>query len=136
MLTGDLPYKGGNMHAVMRAKLNEDPRPPHEIVSDIDPKIEEIVLRAIERRPRDRYATAAEMLADLQDPSRVVPRDRALRGDPPLLDRIRLPRHIVVPSVIGFVIATLLALTWMMGQAAGRRDRRVPLPQHVPGEGP
>jgi serine/threonine protein kinase len=135
MVTGELPYKGGNMHAVMRAKLNEDPRPPHEVVSDIDPKIEEIILRAIERRPRDRYEIAAEMLADLQDPSRVVPRDRELRGDPPLLDRLHFPRRILVPSIIGTVIAALLALTWMMGQAAGRRDRRVPLPQNAPSEG-
>jgi len=135
MIMGELPYRGGNVHSVMRAKLSEDPRPPREIVSAIDPKIEEIILRAIERRPRDRYQTAAEMLADLSDPSRVVPRDPSLRGKPPLLDRIHLPRRILVPSVIGAVIATLLGLTWMMGQAAGRRDRRESLPQHAPVEG-
>ncbi|HEV3194484.1 MAG TPA: protein kinase, partial [Polyangiaceae bacterium] len=135
MVTGQLPYTGANIHAVMRAKLNEDPQPPHEVVSDVDPKIEEIILRAIERRPRDRYATATEMLADLQDPSRVVPRDPSLRSAPPLLERLHVPRRILVPGILGIVIATLLALTWMMGQAAGRRDRRVPLPPHVPSEG-
>ena len=135
MVTGQPPYTGGNSYAVMRAKLNEDPRPPHEVVSDIDPKVEEIVLRAIERRPRDRYETAAAMLADLQDPSRVVPRDPSLRRAPALLERLHLPRRILVPGILGIVIATLLVLTWMMGQAAGRRDRRVPLPQHSPSEG-
>jgi hypothetical protein len=35
------------------------------------------VLRAIDRTPRNRYASAAEMLADLEDPSRVQLTGRA-----------------------------------------------------------
>ena len=79
MVTAELPYPQGNVHAVMRAKLNLDPRPPREAMPTIDPKVEEIIMHAIERSPRERYATAKEMLADLENPSNVVIRDRTAR---------------------------------------------------------
>jgi len=71
MLTANLPYEGVNVYAVMKAKASEDPQPPGRWVPDLDPKLEEIVLHAIERTPRDRYASAQEMLADLENPARV-----------------------------------------------------------------
>jgi eukaryotic-like serine/threonine-protein kinase len=126
MVTGKLPYSGGNVHAVMRAKLNEDPRLPREAFSGIDPQVEEIILRAIERAPRERYATANDMLADLEDPTRVVPRDRSLRADRPLIQRIRIPRHIVFPAAVFVVIATLLVVNWMMGHSSHAHDRPLP----------
>ncbi|HXX65743.1 MAG TPA: serine/threonine-protein kinase [Polyangiaceae bacterium] len=120
MIAGELPYRAGNIHATMRKKLNEDPRPIRDVVHDIDPKIEEIVMRAIERSPRERYASAKEMLADLEDPANVVPRDRSGRETPPLLQRIRLPRRVLVPALLGTVIAALFALTWMTGRSGPR----------------
>jgi serine/threonine protein kinase len=77
MLTANLPYEGVNVYAVMKAKASDDPQPPTRWVPDLDPKLEEIMLRAIERAPRNRYASAKEMLADLEDPSRVQVTGRA-----------------------------------------------------------
>jgi serine/threonine protein kinase len=123
MVTGKLPYSGANVHAVMRAKLNEDPRLPRDALSSIDPQIEEIILRAINRSPRERYASAQEMLADLEEPSRVVPRDRSIRTDRPLIQRVRLPRNIVFPATVCLVIVTLLVMNWVMGHSAQRHAR-------------
>lgn len=128
LVTGELPYTASNIHAMMRAKLNTEPRPPREVKPDIDPKIEEIIMRAVERSPRERYATATEMLADLEDPSRVVPRDRSARAHPPLLDRIRLPRHIVAPGILVVVIGSLLALMLTSGRPPHRRSGAAPNP--------
>lgn len=77
MLTGEPPFVGGNAQTLLRAKASEDPRSPRQLVPDLDPKLEDIVLHAIERSPRDRYARAADLLAELNDPSRVVVRDRS-----------------------------------------------------------
>jgi serine/threonine protein kinase len=123
MVTGELPYVAGNVHAMMRAKLNQDPRPPHDVFSGIDPKIEEIILHAVERSPRERYATAKEMLADLEDPAQVVPRDRSTRRDVPLLERIRVPRRLVMPAILVLVIGGLVLLTLRTS-----RRRQPPLP--------
>jgi serine/threonine-protein kinase len=134
MITGDLPYTAANIHAMMRAKINEDPRPPREVMPDIDPKVEEIIVRAIERSPRERYPTAGDMLADLEDPERVVPRDRSERGKPHLLDRVRLPRKVVVPAVLVAVVGTLLTLTWISGHSAPRRGHAPPASSASPAE--
>jgi len=138
MITGELPFPQANAHAMMRAKVNQEPRPPHEVKPDIDPKVEEIILRAIDRLPRERYASAKEMLADLEDPSRVEPRDRSGERPTPLLERLRVPRAIIAPVVLSLVVGTLLVLTWVMGNSAGRRQPTVvPLPAsaQAPGRG-
>jgi serine/threonine protein kinase len=116
MLTAELPYPQGNVHATMRAKLNQDPRPPSEVMPSIDPQVEEIIMHAIERSPRERYSTAKEMLADLEDPSQVVIRDRAARQGIPLFDRIHVPRRVLARAVLALVIGALLILTLASGK--------------------
>src|ERR1700687_3418572 len=70
MLTGgELPYSRDNVYNMMRAKANEDAQPPTHYRPDLDPHLEEIILHAIERVPRDRYTSAAEMLRDLETPA-------------------------------------------------------------------
>jgi serine/threonine-protein kinase len=109
MLTGSLPYDAPNPHALMRAKTNDEPRPATYYVPDLDPKLETIVWRAIQRNPRDRYEKAAELLADLKNPSAVTPRDPNLaprRG-------FRFPRRLVMPLVIVLILGGLSALIWV-----------------------
>jgi serine/threonine-protein kinase len=122
MVTGELPFRAANPHALMRAKLHEDPRPPREVKAGLDPKLEEIILRAIDRSPRERYGSAKEMLAELEDPAKVVPRDRSA-VQRPLAAGIRIPRGVLGPVVLVFVLGTLLILTWKMGESAGRRGQ-------------
>src|SRR5262249_51094167 len=103
LLTGNLPYDAPNPHALMRAKTNDEPRPATYYTPDIDSKLETILWRAIQRNPRDRYETAAQLLADLKDPSAVVPRDPNLaprRG-------FRFPRRLIMPLVIVSILAAL-----------------------------
>jgi serine/threonine-protein kinase len=83
MLTGKLPFDSPNARALLRAKAAEEPRPPSWYVKDFDPGLEAIILKAIERDPRNRYESAADLLRDLQDPAAVPARD------PSLLERRR-----------------------------------------------
>ncbi len=137
MITGELPYPHGNAHATMRAKLNEDPRPPSEVMSGIDPKVEEIIMHAIQRSPRERYTTAREMLTDLENPSAVVIRDRAQRQGIPLLDRLHIPGRILARAVLALVIGTLLILTLASGRQRRTHAGPVPVPAvpEAPGSG-
>jgi eukaryotic-like serine/threonine-protein kinase len=82
MLTGHLPFSGSNVYAVMKAKTAEDPTPPSDWIPGLDPALQEIVLHAIERLPRNRYESAKAMLADLNEPSRVRVSGRAARLHP------------------------------------------------------
>jgi serine/threonine-protein kinase len=117
MLTGELPYSGVNVQSVMRAKQNDDPRPPSQIVSSIDPQVEEIVLHAIERAPRYRYVSAAEMLDELRDPTKVKPRpeEQRSRAHGPLLF---IPRKYLAIGLFIVVISTLILLVWLSSRSS------------------
>jgi eukaryotic-like serine/threonine-protein kinase len=130
MITGELPYPHGNVHVTMRTKLNQDPRPPSEVMSAIDPKVEEIIMHSIQRSPRERYTTAREMLTDLENPSQVVLRDRSPRQGVPLLERLHIPPRILARAVLTLVIITLLFLTLSSGRQ--RRTHAGPVPPPAP----
>jgi eukaryotic-like serine/threonine-protein kinase len=113
MLTGELPYTGSNVYNVMRAKTGEDPQPPSRYKPDLDPALEEIILRAIERQPRNRYQSAAEMLEDLRDPSRVSVRTRVMALRPRSLAMIRLRRGLALALFFGSLAAIFVFLIWL-----------------------
>jgi len=126
MLTGNLPFAGDNVYAVLRAKAKEDPQPPSRYRPDLDPHLEEIILHAIARQPRDRYSTAAEMHNDLRDPAQVIVTGRAARLHPRSLRRQRIRRALW--SAVFFVsLAVLFAfLIWL----ANRYPAGHPQPHH------
>ena len=88
MLTGEVPFSGNNVHAAMRAKMQEDPTPPRRLRNDISPQLEEIVLRALEREPQDRFESAFELREALIHPESVRVTGRAARQRP----KPKLPR--------------------------------------------
>jgi serine/threonine protein kinase len=55
----------GAPETVLRRIVHEDPEPPTFVNRAYPPTLERIVLRALAKRPSDRYATATEMARDL-----------------------------------------------------------------------
>jgi serine/threonine-protein kinase len=49
----------------MNARLLNQPVPPRELEPSITPQVQEILYRALERDPRNRYASAREFAHDL-----------------------------------------------------------------------
>jgi serine/threonine protein kinase len=76
MLTGKTPFAGNNPLAIMNSRMVNHPVPPREIDPGISPQLQEILYRALERDPRNRYSTAREFSWDLQHQDRVSPADR------------------------------------------------------------
>ena len=73
MLTGRLPFEAESAVAVAIKHIEEVPKPPREWNPDIPAGLESIVMRAMQKDAADRYASAAEMLRDIdsfkKDPS-------------------------------------------------------------------
>lgn len=93
MLTGQTPFNGPNPLAVMNDRLVNDPPSAREIDPEISSSIQEILYRAMERDPEDRYATAREFADALAHPETVEIIDRTVRKKRkparlPLLKRI------------------------------------------------
>jgi serine/threonine-protein kinase len=76
MLTGQVPFSGANPFLTMNERLLNNPVPPRELDPTISPELQEIVYRAIERDPRNRYAHAREFAHDLENPDQVGVADR------------------------------------------------------------
>jgi eukaryotic-like serine/threonine-protein kinase len=79
MLTGRVPFVGPNPLAAMNERVLMDPPPPRELNGEISPELEEILYRALERDPRHRYATAHELIWDLEHQEQVGVEDRGNR---------------------------------------------------------
>jgi len=76
MLTGKTPFQGPNPFAIMNDRLLNNPVPPREIDPSISPQVQEVIYRALERDPKNRYATAREFAWDLDHLDQVGVADR------------------------------------------------------------
>ena len=65
--TGRLPFDGPDAISVAMKQVNDLPAAPHEINPDIDPALENIIMRAMAKNPQERFATAQEMRLALND---------------------------------------------------------------------
>jgi tetratricopeptide (TPR) repeat protein len=59
-------FGGRNRQELLRQIAFEEPRPPRQHNPAVPVELETIVLKALEKNPADRYATAAELGADLR----------------------------------------------------------------------
>jgi serine/threonine protein kinase/tetratricopeptide (TPR) repeat protein len=66
MLTGKVPFAGGTVISTAMRRLNEPAPSPRELVGDLDPRWESVVLRCLERVPAQRFASAADVAKALQ----------------------------------------------------------------------
>ena len=67
MLTGQLPFQSDNSVSVAIMQLQTDTVKPREINSSIPEGLEQITMRAMQKNPKDRYQSAAEMILDLEE---------------------------------------------------------------------
>ncbi len=65
--TGTLPYDVPDAVSVALKQVNEQPKPLRQVKPDIDPAFEAIVLKAINKDPRNRFETASDMRTALNE---------------------------------------------------------------------
>ncbi|MBV9265085.1 MAG: serine/threonine protein kinase [Acidobacteriaceae bacterium] len=114
MLTGETPFKGPNAFAIMNDRLLNNPMPPRELNPEITPQLQEIIYRAIERDPKNRYSAAREMAWDLAHQDQVGVAERAELTDwktrrSPLHRTILFYAMIAMIPVVIFVVLLYVA---------------------------
>ena len=103
MVTGATPFEGESPYVVMNARVTGDPPAPRKLKPELNPALEEVILHALERDPKLRYASAAEMKRELDDLTLVTltNRDQRLRAPQPWKSgRRRLWVWVVVIEVL------------------------------------
>jgi serine/threonine protein kinase/tetratricopeptide (TPR) repeat protein len=125
LLTLEPAFGGRDRGELLRRIAFEEPRRPRVLNQAVPSDLETIVLKAIEKGPSERYATAEELAADLQRflESRPI---RARR--PTILDRARklARRHrpVVVTAAAGLVVVLAVlagSVGWVVRDRAARR---------------
>jgi len=116
MLTGEPPYTGSNPLAVMNERLLHDPEPVGRKRKDVSPQLEEILKRALEREPRNRYQTASEMAWELEHQEQVGVDEASERG--PILRGMKLPgaRRMLLYAALALVPILLFGLMVMLAR--------------------
>lgn len=66
MLTGDVPFKGSNIPAIMKKHLMSPPPPLATPGSGISPDVEKVVHRALEKQPEKRMASVEDFIAEFE----------------------------------------------------------------------
>ncbi|EFO80565.1 serine/threonine protein kinase with TPR repeats [Oscillochloris trichoides DG-6] len=66
LLTGTFPFHAETPMAMLAARLLQAPIPPRDVRGDLPSAVEDVVMRALARKPEARFASSAEMVAALR----------------------------------------------------------------------
>ena len=110
MLTGQLPFATESSLGTVLRRLSDDAPDPRAMAPTTPPWLARLVRRLLEREPSDRYATAEDVLRDLESHK----------------SRFRLQRRQLRTVATGVAVAAILAVSWFFFL------RPEPLPTLVP----
>jgi serine/threonine protein kinase len=66
MTTGEKPFAGTNVTTIIYKIIHENPVPPRELDVTIHPGLDKVIMKALAKKPDERYQTGAELARDLQ----------------------------------------------------------------------
>jgi len=106
--TGTLPFRQGNGPLLINSILNEEPKSPRKLNSQVSPGLENVILKALAKNPAHRYQSIRELGVDLERMTMGVSPVSATRRDR-LWNRTG-PRRwwIASAAALPFLLATLL----------------------------
>ena len=110
MISGEVPFRGPNPVVAMNQRLLIRAALPHEVEQSVAPELREVIYRALERDPRNRYMSARELVWDLEHPDHVDVADLVeMRATQSLAaSKTRLSWSYVAIALIPVIILALL----------------------------
>ncbi|HVJ91027.1 MAG TPA: protein kinase, partial [Labilithrix sp.] len=79
LVTGRPPFIADNPGAILIKQIEEMPKPPSQIIRGLDPILEEIILRAIQKDPAKRHQSSRELRVELKE--LIAPGDESAQED-------------------------------------------------------
>ncbi|HXG59731.1 MAG TPA: protein kinase [Planctomycetota bacterium] len=120
-VTGRPPFEGGSFAEILQNVLHQDPPPPRRLRPELPRDVETVILKAMEKDPARRYASALEMAEDLE---RCLRREPVAARRPSALrvwaSRIRRSPRLVAALAAGGLLAS--AAGFWEARRVARRD--------------
>jgi serine/threonine protein kinase len=66
MVTGMVPFSGDSEYKIMKGHLEDQPLPPWEINSKVSEEVGSVILKTLNKNPKDRYQKAKEVAENLR----------------------------------------------------------------------
>jgi serine/threonine-protein kinase len=115
MLTGKVPFTGSSPMQVINDRLLNYPVPPSVVEPSISPQLQEVIYRAMERDPKNRYGSAREFIRDLEHLDQVGVENR-----PELTEwkkrKAHLPRKIAYYGALALIPVVILLLMFILSR--------------------
>jgi serine/threonine protein kinase len=117
MVTGQVPFRGSSRLATIYQQINEPPRPPRALAPELPDEVEQVILKALSKDPRERQSSAMELFEEMREASLAAhalastfERSDTVREDTDRLNRIEeqrknlnatLKKHLVFEHFLG-----------------------------------
>lgn len=82
MLTGEKPFTGEALTTIMHHILKSEPAPPSELNYTVPEALSAVVMRALSKKPQDRYSDGRAMAAALRESLKDNPDMTIIKGKP------------------------------------------------------
>jgi eukaryotic-like serine/threonine-protein kinase len=127
LLAARPPFLGATLNETLEQVRHQAPLPLRRFCPGIDPSLETICMKCLNKQPEDRYASATELAADLSrylasEPIRAIP--SRLRGriaqavrDPGLMNRFHAfgTAYLIAAMILAAAHTSVFLLTWFSG---------------------
>ncbi len=117
LATGRRPFDAKISTALAGDIQHKPPPPPRQLKPDLSPKVEDVILKCLEKDPQIRYQSARELAVDLRRTAASV--SAVATAAPPT----QKGRKAVLTLALGLGLALALALVAAVLNPAGWRDR-------------
>jgi serine/threonine-protein kinase len=116
MLSGQLPFQAEHDQAVVYSILNEPPKPVTDLRSNIPMALEQVVGKALEKNPDERYQHMEELLDDLKSIAEGI-EPEGIRERLRKAKLLRRKKAILYAGIAGILIITaIIALSLFTGR--------------------
>ncbi len=123
-VAGEPPFPGESTQEILQQILDVDPRSPRSLRPDLPFDLEVIILKAMEKEPKRRYASALAFAQDLE---------RFLEGEPIVARRTsivkrslrRLSKHKAIVGLTAAIVLIVLTFGWITKRSRDQQNDRM-----------